>query len=137
MLTGDGQLIVGGYDHTLYSLDPTSGTQKWTFAEAHDRYVASVLVDGDTIYAPNSDYRLYALGLNGSLKWSFKADQSIWGTPVVDGNNVYFGTLGHRVYAVDKASHETAWEVKLDGAILAPRFSRTACSTSGYSTGRS
>jgi outer membrane protein assembly factor BamB len=118
VLTSDGQLIVGGYDHTLYSLDPASGNKNWGFSEARDRWIGSVLATSDMIYAPNADYNLYALNLNGSLKWTFKADQSIWGTPVTDGKNVYFGTLGHRVYAVNAATGDKVWEVKVDGAVL-------------------
>ena len=51
----------------------------------------------------NADYNLYALSFTGTLKWvtPFQADQAIWGSPVSDGTNVYFGTLGRQVYAVN------------------------------------
>ncbi len=58
-----------------------------------------MLVTKDTIYATNADYNLYALSFTGTLKWvtPFQADQAIWGSPVSDGTNVYFGTLGRQV----------------------------------------
>ncbi len=56
--------------------------------------IGGVLVANNMIYAPNADYNLYALDLKGQLQWTFAADQSIWGAPVSDGTNVYFGTLG-------------------------------------------
>jgi outer membrane protein assembly factor BamB len=118
VLTEDGQLLVGGYDHTLYSLDPADGSENWQFAEARDRWIGSPLVANEAIYAPNADYSLYALDLDGGLLWSFKADQSIWGTPVTDGELVYFGTLGSKVYALEAATGELAWEVEMDGAVL-------------------
>jgi outer membrane protein assembly factor BamB len=96
VLTADGQLLVGGYDHVLYSLDPADGSENWRFDQARDRYIGSPLVANEMIYAPNADYTLYAVDLDGDPLWSFKADQSLWGTPVTDGEFVYFGTLGGR-----------------------------------------
>ncbi len=118
-LTPDGkQLIVGGFDHKLYSLNVQTGAQNWVFDQARDRWIGGALVAGDMIYAPNADYNLYALDLQGNLKWTFTADQSLWAAPVSDGQRVYFGTLGHKVYAVDAASGAKAWEKSVDGAIL-------------------
>ncbi len=120
-LTADGkQLIVGGYDKKLYSLDTQTGKTIWQFDKATDRYIAGALVTKDMIFAPNADYNLYALDLNGNLKWSFPANQAIWGSPVSDGTNVYFGTLGKKIYAVNAQTGKLAWAgpVSLDGAVL-------------------
>ncbi len=119
-LTPDGQLIVGSFDHKLYSLNLQSGAQNWVFDQAKDRWIGGVLVTADTIYATNADYNLYALSFNGTLKWvaPFLADQAIWGSPVTDGTNVYFGTLGRHVYAVNAQTGKQAWVQTVDGAIL-------------------
>ena len=118
VLTSDGQLIVGGFDKKLYSLNVQTGLSNWQFTDAHDRYYGGVLVANDMIYAPNADYNLYALSLKGQLQWTFPADQSIWGAPVSDGANVYFGTLGRKVYAVDAKTGKQVWMQFLDGAVL-------------------
>jgi outer membrane protein assembly factor BamB len=118
VLTSDGQLIIGGYDKKLYSLNPQTGQSNWEFTDARDRWIGGVLVADNIIYAPNSDYRLYALNLQGKLQWSFEADQSIWGTPVSDGANVYFGTLGKKVYALNARTGKQVWVQKVDGAVL-------------------
>lgn len=118
-LTSDGsQLIVGGFDKKLYSLDPKTGKSKWQFTQAHDKWIGGALVTDKMIYAPNADYNLYALNLQGILQWSFQADQAIWGNAVTDGTNVYFGTLGKKVYAVDASTGKQVWVQNLDGAIL-------------------
>lgn len=117
-LTSDGQVIVGGFDHKLYSLSAQSGLQNWVFDQAHDRWYGGPLVVNDMIYAPNADYNLYALDLHGNLKWTFEADQSLWAAPVSDGQRVYVGTLGRKVYAVDAQTGKLAWEKTFDGAIL-------------------
>jgi outer membrane protein assembly factor BamB len=119
-LTPDGQLIVGSFDHKLYSLNPQTGAQNWVFEQARDRWIGGVLVANDTIYATNADYNLYALTLNGTVKWStpFVADQAIWGSPVSDGTNIYFGTLGRHVYAVHAQTGKQVWMQTVNGAIL-------------------
>jgi eukaryotic-like serine/threonine-protein kinase len=121
-LTGDGQLIIGGYDHVLYSLNPQSGLASglglWPFKGAHDRYIGSPLITNDTIYAPNADYNLYALDLQGQLKWEFKADQALWATPAMDGSNVYFGSLGGKFYSLNAATGAKNWDIKVDTAVL-------------------
>ena len=118
VLTPDGQLIVGGFDKKLYSLNPQTGQSNWQFTDAHDRWFGGVLVVNNMLYAPNADYNLYALDLKGQLQWAFPADQAIWGAPVSDGTNVYFGTLGRKVYAVDAKTGKQAWMQVLDGAVL-------------------
>jgi eukaryotic-like serine/threonine-protein kinase len=118
-LTPDGtQLIAGGYDKKLYSIDPKTGKSTWTFADARDRWIGGPLVTDKMIFAPNADYKLYALNLQGALQWSFEADQSIWGTPATDGTNIYFGTLGRKVYAVNASTGQEVWMQKVDGAVL-------------------
>ncbi len=118
-LTPDGsQLIVGGYDKKLYSLDPKTGASKWQFTQAHDRWIGGALVTDSMIYAPNADYNLYALDLQGNLKWTYTADESSWGMPASDGTNVYFGSLGRKVYAVNAQTGQLAWTTSVDGAVL-------------------
>jgi outer membrane protein assembly factor BamB len=125
VLTEDGQqLIVGGYDHVLYSLDPNNGTVLWTFpvinadgekAEggANDRYIASPLVTSEGIFAPNADGFLYALDLQGNQLWPpFKNSQPLWAQPVTDGKCqcMYVSSMDHTLYAVDTATGEQIWQ---------------------------
>jgi len=120
VLTPDGQLIVSSFDHKLYSLNPKTGAENWRFEQAKDRWIGGALVTSDTIYAPNADYNIYALTFTGSQKWvaPFQADQAIWGTPVTDGTNIYFGTLGRHVYAVNATTGRQVWVQIVDGAVI-------------------
>jgi len=117
-LTSDGQLIVGGFDKKLYSLNPQTGQSNWQFTDARDRWIGGALATEKMIFAPNADYKLYALNMQGKLQWSFPADQSIWGTPVSDGTNIYFGTLGKKVYAVNAQTGKQVWVQDVNGAVL-------------------
>src|SRR4030042_5170787 len=39
VLTSDGQLIVPGYDHKLYSLNPATGSENWIFTGAKNSLI--------------------------------------------------------------------------------------------------
>lgn len=123
VLTSDGQLIVGssGRDSALISLDPATGTAKWAAPfVASDHWVASPLVVGDTIYAPNNNGTLYAIKLaTGQQAWSLPLGRSLWGTPTTDGKLVFVSSLDHFLYAVDPNSHKLVWKKDLGGSIPA------------------
>ncbi len=119
VLTPDGsQLIVGGFNHILYSLDPRDGAVNWEFNVSRDRYYAAPLIANDLIYAPSADYNLYAVTFDGRLAWQFSASQAIWSTPVSDGSRVYFGALDRTIYALDARRGTLIWKQTLDSAIL-------------------
>jgi outer membrane protein assembly factor BamB len=122
VLTPDGQLLAGsaGNDHALYSLDPATGKEKWlsAFSGATDHFIASPLVIGDTIYAPNNDGVLYALKLaTGEKLWSLPISHSLWGSPVTDGKLLFVTSLDHFLYAIDPQAQSIVWKADLGGAL--------------------
>ncbi|HEX9013670.1 MAG TPA: PQQ-binding-like beta-propeller repeat protein, partial [Anaerolineaceae bacterium] len=98
--TKDGQLIFGGFDKILYSLNAQTGAQNWTFTESADRYVAPVLVTDTAIYAPSTDHNLYALDLKGQKQWAFKTGNMLWAQPSTDGQTIYLPSMDHNLYAL-------------------------------------
>lgn len=117
-LTGDGQLLVGGYDKILYSLDPANGSQKWAFAGGGNRYIGSALESAGAIYAPNSDHRLYILSADGALlNSSFSASEPLWSQPASDGSAIYLSAMDHMLYAMD-TNGEVLWEQDLGGTLI-------------------
>jgi outer membrane protein assembly factor BamB len=118
-LTEDGQIIAGGYDDVLYSLDALKGEQKWPFSEAKNDYIATPLVRGNRIFAPSGDYSLYALDLQGNLLWSLPTENALWGTPAMDGSMVFLPAMDHHLYALDAETGEKRWVSSELGAALA------------------
>lgn len=120
-LTSDGQLVIGSAaqgDHTFYSVDPSTGTVKWTFAGLKNPWLAGALALNDTIYAPAGDGKLYGFSLNGQKRWEFVASgHNLWTPPVTDGKVVYLATLDHEVFAINSDGGKI-WSTKLDNAIL-------------------
>lgn len=117
-LTDDGQLIIGGYDNALYSLNPENGQQNWKLEIAADKYIAGPAVNGERIYAPNSDSNLYTVALDGELLWTFSTEFEQWGTPVIDGNTLYLPAMDHNIYALNAETGDLIWKsVDLGGAL--------------------
>jgi outer membrane protein assembly factor BamB len=71
-LTEDGQLIVGSFNGNLYSMNPETRTENWVFSPGNGRFIGAPLADGDRIYAPSANHRLYALDLSGNEVWRFE-----------------------------------------------------------------
>ena len=120
VLTEDGQLILAsaGPNHSLVSVNPASGYLNWTFSDSKGVWVASPLVVGEIIYAPNADGKIYALDLSGSFLWAKHiSDNALWAQPVSDGEYLYITSLDHHIYAFDMDAKKVAWEMGLNGAI--------------------
>jgi outer membrane protein assembly factor BamB len=112
VLTPDGQLLVGGYDFVLYSLNPQTGTMNWSSKEAKNRYIGSPLAVDSAIFAPAADDHLYAFDLQGRLLWSFQTKGAQWAQPVTDPacGCVYLATMDHHIYAIDAKSGSEKWQ---------------------------
>lgn len=125
-LSEDGQLLVGGYNGLLYSLNPqSSGAQNWVFEGAEDRFVAGPLAQGAPIFAASADNSLYVLSPDGEMRWSYRTGHALWATPAADGERVYLPSMDHYLYAFDIETGRVAWKTEdLGGAMVGkPRLS--------------
>ena len=131
VITPDGLVIVGsaGTDHSLIAIDPAdinpetnSPVAAWTFTGAGDHWVASPLVLGDKLFAPNSDGNLYVFDLKDgkSQKQPVKVIElggRLWAQPVTDDKYVFVTSLDHTVSAVDIETYAVVWHKDLSAAI--------------------
>jgi outer membrane protein assembly factor BamB len=118
--SADEQILVGSYNHNFYGF-PMGGTQSsWSFEEAEDRYISKALVLGDQVLAGSADGTLYALGLDGSLRWKYTTGHAIWATPLSDGKAVYVASMDHYIYALDPQTGNQIWQTEdLGGQLVA------------------
>ena len=132
VIASDGTVIVGsaGSDHRLVALDPSNlskadfntPAEKWIFSDAGNIWVASPLIMGDIILAPNSDGMLYVLALQDGFSTKSaleKVDLSgaLWAQPSTDGERIYISSLDHHLHAIDADTYDFAWPtIDLGGA---------------------
>jgi outer membrane protein assembly factor BamB len=121
ILTPDGQLLVAGYNHILYSLDPASGTEKWSFTGSGNRLIGSPLVTQDMIYQPSTDGNIYALDLKLTKVWEATTGGPLWSQPATAPgcNCIYVASMDHMVYSFDAPTGKQLWKSQdLEGALV-------------------
>jgi outer membrane protein assembly factor BamB len=87
----EGNIYLTNYAGLLYSISPTGGKNWELFYESgfNDKSVA-IAPDGKTLYIPGRDSNLYAINLNGTIKWKFSCG-IIHKAPLIDNvGNLYF-----------------------------------------------
>jgi outer membrane protein assembly factor BamB len=129
-ITPDGQLLAGGYNKVLYSLNPDDTVQaeevqtiqeNWTFTEAGDRFIGGSLAREEGIFAPSADNHLYALDLEGKLRWKFSTGEPLWARPTTDADCacIYLPSMDHHIYALDAATGNQIWKSEdLGGSVV-------------------
>ncbi|GAB4495165.1 MAG: hypothetical protein OHK0052_01960 [Anaerolineales bacterium] len=119
-LTADEQLILGGYDNTLYSINPANGQPNpWSF-KAENRFIGGILTADETIYAPVANGHLYALNTNGQPIWQnpFRSDYPLWSKPILseNGESLYISGMDKHLYALNPQDGSIQWKTDLNGS---------------------
>ena len=114
----DGTIYVGSVDEYLYALDPANGAVKWRFltpgcedCTCHlkpglhpncNEIEGSPAVDSDgTIFIGSHDNHMYAINLDGTLKWRHQAGDWVNSSPAIGANGtIYFGSRDKSFYAI-------------------------------------
>ena len=119
VMTPSGQLLVGSYDHSLYSLNPETGQLNWSFP-TKNRIVGSPLATEKGIFLPSSDVHLYAIDYNGKELWKYKARGPLWSQPVADPacECIYLSSVDHYLYALNADNGNLLWERDMKTSIL-------------------
>ena len=135
----DGTVLIGSYDGSLYALDATDGTPRWSFATgatAFERDMnvplgisGSATVAEGVVYVGDADAVVHALDLaDGRHRWSVSVEAapngSIWSSPVVVEDQVVVGVAsvakeaGFRgsVVALDRADGAIRWQTHMTPA---------------------
>ncbi|MDP2689263.1 MAG: PQQ-binding-like beta-propeller repeat protein, partial [Deltaproteobacteria bacterium] len=103
-----GVLFVGSTDNRFYSMDMATGKTLWKF-DAGSPLEAPPAVTEDRVCFGSSDGVLRCFDRNGTFLWQFAARSEILSSPVIREGFVYFSSSDDRVYALNAATGEKAW----------------------------
>jgi outer membrane protein assembly factor BamB len=102
----DGTIYVATNAGVLHALDPSTGADQWTFTGQGTSTGPSdlstsplVLSVGDVLW-PGPGNALYLLSSSGQLLWQHSFGSAVT-SPVQSGSNVYVGTTGGNLVALD------------------------------------
>jgi outer membrane protein assembly factor BamB len=117
-----------GAGQQVNALDAGSGAQAWEAAVPGGSGMSHPAVADGVVYCGSgvvSDRMIHAYdAATGEAVWHATAGDPVYGSPAVDGDSVYVGSLDHTVYALDAAdgterwSFETAEKVYADPALV-------------------
>jgi outer membrane protein assembly factor BamB len=99
----NGTVYIGSSDKHLYALDAATGQQRWAFA-TQDWIVSAVAYADDRVIVASQDSRLHVVGAETGrqrLVYETGKGRHIGVAPAVDGDRVYFCSVGGRVWALD------------------------------------
>ena len=116
-------LYLSSMEHTVYAIDPVSGSQIWQSPTLGGSVVGTPAIsEQDVLYIGTFGGKLFALdGVDGSILWEFATEGWIWSGPVLDDGILYFGDLDGYFYAVDAQAGTQIWRLtpeQLDGEIV-------------------
>jgi outer membrane protein assembly factor BamB len=94
--------------------------QKWSFVPGEDPVVCAPSLDlHGNVYFGDESGTLYSLTPGGTLRWTARTRDAIYGAPVIVGNHVYYGSLDSTLYCVDTAG-KPVWNLGLGDALYSP-----------------
>jgi outer membrane protein assembly factor BamB len=99
----NGTVYIGSSDKNLYALDAATGRQRWAFT-TQDWIVSAVAYAGDRVIVASQDSRLHVIGAETGrqrLVYETGIGRHIGAGPAVQGNLVYFCSVGGRVWTID------------------------------------
>lgn len=107
----DGALLyVTSLDHHFHVIDPVAGTTSDPI-DLGGAAPSSPVVGKDGVYVGSFASTIEFIKSNGSHEVIATTENWIWGSPVLDGETLYYADLDGKVYSLDLASGNQNWDV--------------------------
>ena len=119
MATHAGRLYVPTTRGKLFTLEAASGKVLWTYVHADTTVrIATAAADSTMVVFGASDGTVTALeATSGAARWQWQGSDAIAAAPYVNAHAAYVGTMGQRIYALDRNSGAVRWQEGLRGRV--------------------
>jgi len=120
-------VYVGGHNGKVYAFkfDGSSLTTDWEYDFPREGNLGAEIVGELTInqegniFFGSADGKVYALNQNLGSIWEYDTGDKIWSTPAIQGDTLFIGGFGKKLYALDIADGSLRWQFETKGAIIA------------------
>lgn len=117
--TTDGSLLyVTSLDHHFHAIDPATGTTSEPI-DLGGAAPSSPVLGSDGLYVGSFASTIENIKFNGDHKVIATTENWIWGSPILDGETLYYADLDGNVFSLDLANGIKNWSVKPAGSIVA------------------
>ncbi len=115
-----GKIYVTNWAGRVYCIDKESGREDWFYTSKTAIRCTPVGFDGKLYYGDeDGNFTCLNTGAQPNLLWEFKAGKEIYGTPVTDGDSVWFTSLDGNIYCLDADTGAQKWMFKTGEEIWA------------------
>jgi outer membrane protein assembly factor BamB len=115
----DGTLIyLSSLDHHVHVIDPAARTAQAAI-DLGGAIPSSPAINSDGAYVSSFASTIEFVKANNKHEVITKTESRVWGSPVLDGETLYFADLNGKVYSFDLASGKMNWSVLPDGPVAA------------------
>ena len=115
----DGKLIyIASLDHHFHIIDPAAGTASASI-DLGGAAPSSPTVGSKGVYEGSFASTIELIQPDGSHEVIAKTENWIWGSPVLDGDTLYYADLNGKVFSMNTADGSQNWEVKQADAVVA------------------
>jgi outer membrane protein assembly factor BamB len=112
-------LYVTSLDHHFHIIDIATGKAADSI-DLGGAAPSSPVIGSDGVYVGSFASTVEFIQSNGKHEVIATADNWIWGSPVLDGETLYYADLNGKIYSLDLASGSQNWDViQPDGPIVA------------------
>lgn len=107
--TTDGKLLyISSLDHHLHIIDPSNGMSD-TSVDLGGAAPSSPVIASDGVYVGSFASTVEFITSNGEKKTVAKSEDWIWGSPVLDGDTLYYADLKGNIVSLDITSGKQNW----------------------------
>jgi outer membrane protein assembly factor BamB len=103
----------------MHIIDPTDNSEVTDPIDLGGAIPGSPVVGSNGVYAGSFASTVELIQSNGNHEVIATTGNWVWGTPVLDGETLYYADLDGKVYSFDLASGDQNWSVQPAGSIVA------------------